>query len=176
MTRPPLRRAFTLIELLVVIFILTLVASFAIPNLLNAQQNAKGWGYEDVLASMVGTARQQAIVKKQKSKLKVSGQAFEVVTVDSQNVENSVRTENFAPGVSIGNLSSRGEVTTDAEWALTFYPDGRTEQAAIEISESGRHRTMDVFPDGRTTWRDGTATDTSVQQSWGAGNLEQRTG
>ncbi|MES1227941.1 MAG: hypothetical protein ABUL72_04670, partial [Armatimonadota bacterium] len=166
---------FTLIEMLVVIFVLSLTAAFMVPKLFLARDSAKQRAFEDTMVSLVGTAKREAEAKKQVAKLKVSDQSMEVVTVDEDQVETSVRTEALPSGVTVGALSIRGQDSTAAEWSLTVYPDGRTHQASIELDESGRVRTFFIYADGRTVWREGKAADSQTDQSWEAGNLEQRT-
>ena len=162
--------------MLVVIVLISLLAALVIPKLYVVRDSAKQKGYEDVLTATVGFARREAEVKKTVAKVKVSGQAIEVVTVDEFKVETLVRSEPMPDGVSIGGLSIRGKESTDSDWSLTVYPDGRTHQAALELSESGRARTLDIAADGRTSWREGKWQDKKIDETWEAGNLEQRTG
>lgn len=161
---------------MVVLAVLALTATFLLPRLFVVQDVAKERAFEDKLKALVMTAEKTAAEKHVRAKLKVSGQEFQVVTTDDNGDDTVVQSEALPSTVQVGALRLRGEDSTDAEFAWTAYPNGKTDSGAVQLSLSGRARSLDIDEQGRMKWRDGEASEQSTPQTWEAGSLEQRTG
>lgn len=162
--------------MIIVLSVLALAATFLIPHLYVAQDVAREKAFEDRLKALVMTAEKTAAEKQVAAKLKISAQDFQVVTTDDNGSDTVVHSESLPGTVQIGALRVKGEDTTDAEFAWTAYPNGKTDPGSVQLNESGRARSLDIDEQGRMKWRDGEASEQSTPQTWEAGSLEQRTG
>jgi hypothetical protein len=159
-----------------VVSVLALTATFLLPHLFVAQDIARERGFEDRLKALVMAAEKTAAETSKIATVKVSGQEFRVVTLDENQEEKVVQTESMPSTVQVGSLRVRGEDSTDAEFELNAYPNGKTDTGSIQLSVSGKARSLDVNEYGRLTWRDGAASEQKTSETWEAGSLEQRTG
>lgn len=175
MKRQFVRRGFTFIEMMIVIFVLSLTAAIVMPRMVTMRESARERAFEDHLSALVARARREAQSRNQTVRLQVKESRFEASVRVAGTDDEVLASETMPDGVSARTLTSRGTEAPTGDWYLTLYPDGRTHRAEIELSESGRSRTMRVYADGRVTWREG-ATGEEGEESWEAGELEQRTG
>ena len=76
-------------------------------------------------------------------------------------------------GVQISSLTLNGQLQDQDQWQLKFFRDGTTTDACVELSEAGRYRTLDIYSNGSTQWREGVASDRTAT-TWTAGSLAQR--
>ena len=157
MPRPSPRRGFTFIEMMIVIFVLSLTAAIVMPRMVSLRESARERAFEDKLVALMGTASRAAQSRRQVARIRVVESRFEA-TVPQEGADDLVLASEVMPeGVSVPKATSRGLEVATGDWSLSLYPDGRSHEAQVELSVSGRARTMRVRADGRVAWRDGEA-------------------
>jgi len=182
------RRGFTLIEMVVVCAILSTLAALVYPNLVGMKSNRdRTEAYYRVLR-LAQRGRESAIL---------DGQTYSLVVKDGTSVtlqREKAATQDTDPrqaqtsttpemedvdsvtlpnGASVGNVALDGKTSTASDFTLHFYPDGRSEGGAFEMTEGSTVRNLTVTTGGLATLAEGTMAPPQSNR-WEAGQYEQR--
>lgn len=169
-------RGFTLIELMVVIAGLTLIASIAMPNLWRARESIAVANFLSDLRSFGTECRDRAITGGQTLALTYdeSGQILRLHTDSGEEQDGTnVASLSVPPLVSFQGFRVGTDDSTSSEWAVRFYPDGRSDGGGFEALDNGRVHAWVVQTNGSVVLQDGSYPDQS-QQNWAAGEYERR--
>ncbi len=182
------RRGFTLIEMVVVCAILGTLAALVYPNVVGMKANRERTEAYNSLLRLAQRGRESAIL---------DGQTYSLVVKDGTTVTlqrekapakdadprqtqsgttpelEDVASVDLPNGASVGNVALDGKTSTASDFILHFYPDGRSEGGAFEMTEGSTVRNLTVTTQGLATLAEGIMPATQSNR-WEAGQYEQR--
>ncbi|MGV3618265.1 MAG: pilus assembly FimT family protein [Fimbriimonas sp.] len=177
------RRGFTLVEMSAIVVIVTLFAALAAPNLLSRQRTREVTAFFVRLPDLAVYAREYAqredrIVRVRFDEAQRIFVAEADAAVSTTNQEESdeaqtIRQVSLPEDLEATSFRQEDESVSPGEWEITFYPDGRSDGADVEIDDDGRIRSISVSPEGTVRLEQG-ALPTINERRWPAGEREQR--
>ncbi len=179
--RPAPRAGFTLVEMTAVIAIVVLLAGIAMPNLLARRATREVTAFFVAVPDLAVFARERAqrdgrtvriVFDDSRQVLSVETQSDAAEATDEQET-SSLRDLPLPEEVQATNFRSEDNAVPSGDWALVFYPDGRSDGGAIEFDDSGRIRSLNVTPDGVARTSEGPLPSVD-ERRWPAGEREQR--
>lgn len=178
------RRGFTFVEMSVVVSLIALLATAILPRILAVQKSQTDTAFRVGLARLVQVARNEAVARKTTVELAVDGdqigwQIPEDSATDTESSEEATGLQgaiSLPDGGELADFQLAFEDVEEDEWSVGFYPDGTSDEAAVAFTLAGREWLLRI--DGETgTGRVTTGTiDDVADDSWEAGDLEQRGG
>lgn len=178
------RRGFTFVEMSVVVSLIALLATAILPRILAVQKSQTDTAFRVGLARLVQVARNEAVARKTTVELAIDGNqiGWQIPEDSATGTESSEEATGLQGAISLpegGELADfqlAFEDVEEDEWSVGFYPDGTSDEAAIAFTLAGREWLLRI--DGETgTGRVTTGTiDDVADDSWEAGDLEQRGG
>jgi prepilin-type N-terminal cleavage/methylation domain-containing protein len=178
------RRGFTFIEMSVVIVVLTIIAAMIVPNVVKMKESSDRQTFFSSLWRLAGRGRELAISEKKTfvMALDSSGRSFTLSEQDqgqtgqlTNDPDQSERgTLDIPEGIETGNLSADGDSSTNSTWEIYFYPDGTSNGGGLEVTDSGRTRSLRIRRDGRVQISNESLDNDDSEQSWPAGDFERR--
>jgi prepilin-type N-terminal cleavage/methylation domain-containing protein len=184
-------RGFTFIEISVVIVIIMILSALVLPNVVRMSEANQKRVFFSSLWQLAGKAHELAIMDKKTSAIRLdsSGKSFKVVEIDDQNPSqqtnqnpqqsdsNETEKETLAvpDGIDTGNFSSDGNSQDSGDWEIKFYPDGTSDGGGLEVTDSGRVRSLVIRRDGSLSLVEGNLPDLA-EDKWQAGEIEKRGG
>lgn len=174
------KRGFTLIEVIVAVAIIALMAGLVMPNFFSQQKTRQATSFFVALPDLAGYAREQAESGKLTTRIRYDdGNSVFVVTrdpaLDSNDQETTLRQLPLPSILSTSAFRADDGNVTSGDWEIVFYPDGRSNGAAIEIDDNGRYRSLVVDPEG-TIRMIVNSLPAVEERRWQAGEIEQRGG
>jgi type II secretion system protein H len=169
---PRLSSGYTLIEICVVVFIIALISSLIVPNLVRAREGQERRDFEAKVFRLASWARETAIQEHKTLALSVSDRSFAVVE-ETEDGEQDRQSLQMPEGIDTGSMAAEGEDATSNEWRLHFYPDGSSDGGGVELSDNGRIRTLEVKTDGSLRMIEGNLEENGTKK-WSAGEIEKR--
>lgn len=187
------KKGYTLIEMSAVIVVLAVAAALVTPRLLTMRASREVATFWLKLPDLAVLAREHAQSARVTTRVKYDdGQKlFRVVEDDSSTSTSSngplqlpssddsdqsvsgIKDLPVPDGLEPQNFRVEDESTPSSDWSIVFYPDGRSDGAALEVDDHGRIHSVIVDPDGsiRATIGSLPAAD---ERKWSAGEREQR--
>lgn len=174
--------------MVVVCAVLSVIAALVYPNVIGMKSSRdRAESYNRILR-LAQRGRESAIVDGQTYSLVVDGgtsltlkrevaaskdsdprQMTTNTTPDTEDVESV----SLPDGASVGNASLDGQTSSSNDFTLHFYPDGRSEGGALEITEGSTVHSLVVTTTGIATLAEGSMPVTQANH-WEAGQYEQR--
>jgi len=169
-----MRRAFTLIEMMVVIGVLTLMAAFITPNLVALQRSRTLRSLEAAVVRLPSEAREEARRLGKPVVLRVEDSAL-VVEQKATKEEDATELMRLSLGseIQVDQAQTNGESVELSSWEWTIYPDGTSRPATLILREGQRNKSLLFSSEGDARWAV-SDTDTTTEERWEAGGLEQR--
>lgn len=167
------RRAFTMIEMTVVILILALLAASIMPNVVSAIDSNRRREYRLAVPRLVGEAHNFAVQRGQIVTLRTNTEdAFEIVS-PGEDEDQTIRSLTPVAGVEVDSLLAADGSDPGADWEVNFYPDGTSDGAVIELTDSGMTYRYQVLKSSGLARRIG-EDDPLEAEKWQAGDLVVR--
>ena len=133
--------------MIAVIFVLSLVAAIAIPNMAASIEGQRRRDFMTGLPRLVVQAREQAISLGSPVELRFNGSSFVIERPAAEGEEpQTVGAVRVAQGVSVEKTFLSSEEVSDEDWVVQFYPDGTCDSATIELSEGNDSRAFVINP------------------------------
>jgi prepilin-type N-terminal cleavage/methylation domain-containing protein len=169
------RRAFTMIEMTVVILILALLAASIMPNVVSALDSNRRRNYRLSVPRLAGEAHNYAVQRGVTVTMRTNTEdAFEIATT-TDGEEQTIRTLQPVAGVEVDSLLAADGSDPGSDWMVNFYPDGTSDGAVIELSDSGAIYRYQVLKTSGKTRR--IAEDDALEaEKWPAGDIAIRGG
>lgn len=174
------QRGFTLAEMIIVVMIISLLAAMIVPNVANQQKGIQVRAFFSELSNFAADARERAISTKKPITLALDSntQSFVQTTKadDDDANDQQLATLKLPSGVTTDNFISGENTMGASDWKVQFFPDGSSDGGGVELTSSGRVRTLKVDLDGTVSISDGPTPDDSQKQDdqWPAGDYEKR--
>lgn len=187
-------RGYTIVEMALVVIIIATVAAIAIPSMSAVQRGQSASSFRVGLENVIQTARQQAARQNRVTVVKFNsdnefGWDFVEDQLESESEssanqdQDNIELGQVRDGISIPQSTEfvefRRNKTTEnqSDWQVMFMPDGTAERAVAEFTQDGKSYLLIVYPkSGASEVREGTMNDYEEDDSWDAGELEQRVG
>lgn len=173
------RRGFTFIEMIVVITIMALMASIAIPSMAGAERARQYRSALSNLKRLPIQAREAAISRGTTVVLHTEGNGTGIVAVEesADGVEGqTIGRADLPEGLSFRTLRVGDRDAGTSDWSLRFYSDGTSDGGGFEIEENANIWSVVIEPrTGRVQNVKGEMPPLS-EQSWPAGEREQKLG
>ena len=187
---------FTFVEVSVVVFVITLMAALATPWIRAVQRSQEALGFRLSLDTIAQEARRLSLEGQNNMLISISddGQLQLETTVDQTDEQNTqddtglvtTTTDNVRPamltsipmpeGTSLVDFQIADNRVTQQDWEAGFYPDGTADRSALQFEQDGASFIWIIDPaQGSSRVIPGTLDDLE-QESWEAGQIEQRIG
>lgn len=169
-------RGFTMIEMSIVITILALTAALVVPRMAAWREGDSRRALLPNLARLFGHAREDAIVTRSQRQVRFeeSDRAFVATTEDPESgdeiVEHSVQ---LLSGIEPTRFQLNGNDVSQAEWLVTFYPDGSADLAGVELVEGDQPKSIAIDERGSARMLQSSIPEAGTEK-WEAGSLEIR--
>ena len=152
--RSTFRCGFTLIEIMVVVCIMGLVAAMGLPSIIKAVQKEGMRKAVSDVEDVCFSARQQAIMSKQKTAVIIYPQA-EKFGVDGASAGDKgtavnahtgkVTASSLPTGIQFAMVDIFRQDYAESDWArVFFYPDGTCDEAVIVLIGHGESRKINL--------------------------------
>lgn len=168
------RRGFTLIELVSVITVLAVLAALAMPKIVTLRDTALRQAYFAEMRLLAADASEVARERNLDAVVRYdSSESAFLIEIEPQEGEvQVVRRIETVPEIEVDRFRRNGQDTSESEWELRFFPDGRADSGSVEVAASGLVYHLRVGRSGRSTWERGEAP--IEETKWEAGQLETR--
>lgn len=171
-SRPSKGRGYTLIEMIVVVTVLALVAAMVMPSLVSMKASSDRRDLMSGVRRIAADARERAIRSGVTTEIIYDDSAKELQIQEEQTdgTTNTLTRQRMSSGIEPERFQISGKDATSTDFKLTFTPDGHSVSGGIEFKDFSIY----VDQNGNYRFIDGPLPD-PTDQSWQAGDLEQRT-
>lgn len=168
------RGGFTLIELISVITVLAVLAALAMPKIVTLRDSALRQAFFAEMRLLAAEASETARVRNLEAIVRYdsSERAFLIEVEPQEGEVQVVRRIETVPEIEVERFRRNGRDSSESEWELRFFPDGRADSGSVEVSASGLVYHLRVDRSGRSVWERGEAP--LEETRWEAGQLETR--
>ena len=169
------RKGFTLIEMTVVITILLIIAATIGPRIVAMGNTRNVLSFVNGLGRIASQARESAISENNTAKLTYDASRG-VLNVDVEQTnsdgtkgdDKQVGTLTVPAIVQLVDFRVGTDTSSQSDWTVHFYPDGRCEGGGLTSSDAGKIQSLVIDTSGNGSVQDGPLPDTS-QDIWQAG-------
>jgi len=169
-------KGFTLIELTVIIIVVALIATIVLPNFVAVRKGQEARNFVSEVRTLAVRARNEALAHGETLAMTYDGtnqQLFVAVEAGEVDENQEIANLKLPEGTTLQSFKTGTNDTSDANWKVHFYPDGRSEGGGFEINQSNLLHSFVVRDDGSNQMLAGDYPDQS-NEKWQAGDYARR--
>jgi len=168
-----MKRGFTLVEIVVITAIIFFMAALTLPRLsATLKSNSIHQFHQDVLNLFADAKTRGAEGTSVFVRISDTGD-LEMTQADTSGNDQSLKTVALPDGVTLDEFQLNDSSSTQSDWKIGFYTDGKSDRGMFTIVESGGNRQYRVLSTGRVVLVSNTE-DPDPEEKWEAGQLVQR--
>lgn len=168
----------TFVELLIVVVVVAVMAAAIMPRVAAFEASRQLEADEASIIRLPGEAKVQAAKAQLPVRLRIDGNAFVMEQIPIENGTygdpQMIQQLQIPQDVTVGTMELNGQTVNSGDWIWLAYPDGASDEAAIEFNEGSVQKSLIMPANSNSRWIAGPIPDEG-QQKWSAGQLAVRT-